>query len=142
MLKRFNTTMLNSKRSEGKSLGIVYASPSSDTLGTTLFKNTNRPKLKRVKRKIINDRDISPSLFEKLKNKCVKECKELKQKDIIEVLYKLNLSNVTIAKIVNDLIDDANATQGSIASMIRFLKTSQTSQKMAQELDNLLDEEL
>lgn len=109
---------------------------------TTLFKNTNRPKLKRVKRKIINDRDISPSLFEKLKNKCVKECKELKQKDIIEVLYKLNLSNVTIAKIVNDLVEGANATQGSIASMIRFLKTSQTSQKMAQELDKLLGDDL
>ena len=141
MLKRFNTTMLSSKRNEGKSSGVVCSSLSS-SLDTTLFQNTNRPKLKRVKRKIINDRDISPSLFEKLKNKCVKECKELKQKDIIEVLYKLNLSNVTIAKIVNDLIDGANATQGSIASMIRFLKTSQTSQKMAQELDKLLEDDL
>ena len=107
-----------------------------------VFKNTNRPKLKRVKRKIINDRDISPSLFEKLKNKCVKECGELKQKNIIEVLYKLNISNVTIARVINDLIKEANATQGSVASMIRFLKTSQTSQKMAQELDKLLEDDL
>lgn len=114
----------------------------SPSLDTTLFQNTNRPKLKRVKRKVINDRDISPSLFEKLKAKCIKECSELKQKNIIEVLCKLNLSNVTIARIVNDLVDGANATQGSIASMIRFLKTSQTSQKMAQELDKLLGDDL
>ena len=98
--------------------------------------------MKRVKRKVINDRDISPALFEKLKAKCIKECSELKQNNIIEVLCKLNLSNVTIARIVNDLVDGANATQGSIASMIRFLKTSQTSQKMAQELDKLLGDDL
>lgn len=140
MLKRFNTTMLNSKRSEGKSLGVVYSSLS--TSDTTLFQNTNRPKLKRVKRKIINDRDISPSLFEKLKLRCKKECATLTQKNIIEVLYSLNISNITLARIINDLIPDAKATQGSVASMIRFLKTSQTSQKMAQELDKLLEDDL
>lgn len=147
MLKSLKNNKILSVRKRGispveyiKEKAVAYQPASS--LDTTLFQNTNRPKLKRVKRKIINDRDISPSLFEKLKNKCVKECKELKQKDIIEVLYKLNLSNVTIAKIVNDLIDGANATQGSIASMIRFLKTSQTSQKMAQELDKLLNYDL
>lgn len=146
MLKRFKNNNITSMRKGSNPIGekvgrgICRYSSHLDTVGTTLFQNTNRPKLKRVKRKIINDRDISPSLFEKLKTKCLKECKELKQKDIIEVLYKLNLSNVTIAKIVNDLVDGANATQGSIASMIRFLKTSQTSQKMAQELDRLLED--
>ena len=141
MLKRFNTTMLSSKRNEGKSSGVVYSSLSS-SLDTTLFKTNVRPKLKRAKRKIINDRDISPSLFEKLKKKCQTSCVELKQKNIIEVLYKLNLSNVTIARVINDLVEGANATQGSVASMIRFLKTSQTSQKMAQELDKLLEDDL
>ena len=119
MLKKFNTTMLSSKRNEGKSSGVVFSSLSTSS-DTTLFRNTNRPKLKRTKRKIINDRDISPSLFEKLKKKCQMSCVELKQKNII----------------------GANATQGSVASMIRFLKTSQTSQKMAQELDKLLEDDL
>lgn len=141
MLKRFNTTMLSSKRNEGKSSGAVYSSL-SPSLDTTLFKTNVRPKLKRTKRKIINDRDISPSLFEKLKKKCQTSCVELKQKNIIEVLYELNLSNVTIARVINDLVEGANATQGSVASMIRFLKTSQTSQKMAQELDKLLEDDL
>ena len=141
MLKKFNTTMLSSKRNEGKSSGVVFSSLSTSS-DTTLFRNTNRPKLKRTKRKIINDRDISPSLFEKLKKKCQMSCVELKQKNIIEVLYELNLSNVTIARVINDLVEGANATQGSVASMIRFLKTSQTSQKMAQELDKLLEDDL
>lgn len=147
MLKSLKNNKIISARKRGispveyiKEKAVAYKSVSS--LDTTLFQNTNRPKLKRVKRKVINDRDISPALFEKLKAKCIKECSELKQKNIIEVLCKLNLSNVTIAKIVNDLVDGANATQGSIASMIRFLKTSQTSQKMAQELDKLLGDDL
>lgn len=140
MLKSLKNNKILSVRK--REISPVEPTSSLDTLGTTLFQNTNRPKLKRVKRKVINDRDISPALFEKLKAKCIKECSELKQKNIIEVLCKLNLSNVTIAKIVNDLVDGANATQGSIASMIRFLKTSQTSQKMAQELDKLLGDDL
>ena len=147
MLKSLKNNKILSVRKKGispaeyiREKAVAYQPASS--LDTTLFQNTNRPKLKRVKRKVINDRDISPALFEKLKAKCIKECSELKQKNIIEVLCKLNLSNVTIARIVNDLVDGANATQGSIASMIRFLKTSQTSQKMAQELDKLLGDDL
>lgn len=146
MLKSFKNNNIVSMRKrsgdisiEGKG-GVVYSSVSS--LDTTLFKNANRPKLKRTKRKIINDRDISPSLFEKLKLKCKKECATLTQKNIIEVLYSLNISNITLARIINDLIPDAKATQGSIASMIRFIKTSQTSKNMANELDKLLDKEL
>ena len=126
MLKSLKNNKILSVRKKGispaeyiREKAVAYQPASS--LDTTLFQNTNRPKLKRVKRKVINDRDISPALFEKLKAKCIKECSELKQKNIIEVLCKLNLSN---------------------ASMIRFLKTSQTSQKMAQELDKLLGDDL
>ena len=134
MLKRFNTTM--SKR------GIIHSSTSVNASGTTLFRKEVRPKIKREKRKIINDRDISPSLFEKLKNKCKRECLTLSQKNIIELLYPLNISNITLAKIVNDLVEGANATQGSIASMIRFLKQSEKSVDMAKELEKLLEEDL
>ena len=145
MLKSFSNNKIYSMRKcnrdisiEGKG-GRISSPPSS---GTTLFRKEVRPKIKREKRKIINDRDISPSLFEKLKNKCKRECLTLSQKNIIELLYPLNISNITLAKIVNDLVEGANATQGSIASMIRFLKQSEKSVDMAKELEKLLEEYL
>lgn len=109
---------------------------------TTLFKKEVRPKLKREKRKVINDKDISPSLYEKLKLKCLSLGFELKQKDIIEVLYPLNISNITMARIINELVPDAKATQGSVASMIRFLKQFKSSKQLADELDKMLDDML
>lgn len=143
MLKRFNTTMLSSKRNEGKSSGVVYSSLST-SLDTTLFKKEVRRFSSQRKRKIINDRDISPSLYEKLKKKCLNNiaCRPIKQRDIIEVLYELNISNVTIARVINDLVEGAKATQGSVASMIRFLKQSDKSKTMADALDKLLEDEL
>lgn len=142
MLKRFNTTMLSSKRNEGKSSGVVYSSLS--TSDNTLFKKEVRRFSSQRKRKIINDRDISPSLYEKLKKKCLNNIahRPIKQRDIIEVLYDLNISNVTLARIINDLVKGAKATQGSVASMIRFLKQSDKSKTMADALDKLLEDEL
>lgn len=109
-------------------------------LGTTLFENKVRPKTKPKKRRVIPDKDITPSLFTKLKNKCLSRGYELKQKDIIEELYDLNISNITMARVINDLIPTARATQASVASMIRFLKNRKNNNSMVEELDKILDE--
>lgn len=149
MLKSFkNNNIVSMRKREGKSeawrvLGDPsYSYPSS--LGTTPFKKEVRGFSSGVKRKVIFDKDISPAMFEKIKTKCTNGIahRPLTQKDIIEFLYPLKLSNVTIAKVVNDLVEGANATQGSIASMIRFLKQSKKSVDMAKELEKLLEEDL
>ena len=111
------------------------------SVGTTLFKKEVRPKLKQTKRKIIMDRDITPTIFEKLKKKCVQDSYTLSQKSIIEVLYPLGISNITISRVINDLLPEAKSTQGSVASMIRFIKTQHSSKQMANELDRLLNSE-
>ena len=118
---------------------------SADTGGTsadtTLFKKDVRQKLKQIKRKIIMDRDITPTIFEKLKKKCVQDSYTLSQKSIIEILYPLGISNVTISRVINELLPDAKSTQGSVASMIRFIKNQYSSKQMANELDRLLNSE-
>lgn len=148
MLKSFKNNNIVSMRKRNGDISIegkgevVYSSISS--LGTTLFKKEVRRFSSRRKRKIINDKDISPSLYEKLKKKCINNIahRPIKQRDIIEVLYDLNISNVTMARLINDLVEGARATQGSVASMIRFLKQADKSRAMANELDKLLEDEL
>lgn len=111
------------------------------SVGTTLFKKDVRPKLKQTKRKIIMDKDITPTIFEKLKKKCVQDSYTLSQKSIIEILYPLGISNITISRVINELLPDAKSTQGSVASMIRFMKTQHSSKQMANELNRLLNSE-
>lgn len=149
MLKAFKNNKIISMRKGNISIGEkvdVSSLASADTgrlsADTTLFKKEVLPKLKREKRKVINDKDISPSLYEKLKLKCLSLGFELKQKDIIEVLYPLNISNITMARIINELVPNAKATQGSVASMIRFLKQFKNSKQLAEELDKMLDDVL
>ena len=108
---------------------------------TTLFKKDVRQKLKQTKRKIIMDRDITPTIFEKLKKKCVQDSYTLSQKSIIEILYPLGISNITISRVINELLPEAKSTQGSVASMIRFIKNQYSSKQMANELDRLLNSE-
>lgn len=142
MLKTFKNNKIISMRKGNISIGEKVDISSLSSADTTLFKKEVRPKLKREKRKVINDKDISPSLYEKLKLKCLSLGFELKQKDIIEVLYPLNISNITMARIINELVPDARATQGSVASMIRFLKQFKSSKQLANELDKMLDDML
>lgn len=141
MLKAFKNNQIISMR-KGISLEGKGNSSSISSSDTTLFKTEVRQKLKHKKRKVIMDRDISPSLYNKLKLKCLESGCELKQKDVIEILYPLNISNITIARIINELVPNAKATQGSVASMIRFIKDFKSSKQLANELENLLDYEL
>ena len=147
MLERFENRIINKRGispikkmlenfNEGK--GNISSLPSSDT---TLFKKDVRPKLKQTKRKIIMDKDITPTIFEKLKKKCVQDSYTLSQKSIIEILYPLGISNVTISRVINELLPEAKSTQGSVASMIRFIKNQYSSKQMANELDRLLNSE-
>lgn len=161
MLERFENRIINKRGispikkmlenfNEGK--GNISSLPSPDTgrisvgtggisTDTTLFKKDARQKLKQTKRKIIMDRDITPTIFEKLKKKCVQDSYTLSQKSIIEVLYPLGISNITISRVINDLLPEAKSTQGSVASMIRFIKNQYSSKQMANELDSLLNSE-
>lgn len=121
--------------------GGIYADTDRISVGTTLFKKDVRQKLKQTKRKIIMDKDITPTIFEKLKKKCVQDSYTLSQKSIIEILYPLGISNVTISRVINELLPEAKSTQGSVASMIRFIKNQYSSKQMANELDRLLNSE-
>ena len=130
-------------KSDNSSFATGRTSADTDriSVGTTLFKKDVRQKLKQTKRKIIMDRDITPTIFEKLKKKCVQDSYTLSQKSIIEVLYPLGISNITISRVINELLPEAKSTQGSVASMIRFIKNQYSSKQMANELDRLLNSE-
>ena len=111
---------------------------------TTLLEKDVRKNLKRAKRKVISDKEVTPRLFDLLIGKVyynVQNPDDIKQKDIIEILYDLNISNTTIARVINYLIPTAKATQGSVASMIRFLKVKED-KSMVNALINQLESEL
>lgn len=99
----------------------------SNKMDTTLLKTEVRQNSKRTKRKVIEDKFITPQVFDMLVTKVYSEVEniyEIKQKDVIEILKPLHISNKTIAKVINTVIPYAKATQGSVASMIRFLDSN------------------
>lgn len=86
-------------------------------------------KTKRQRRKTIPDECIT---LEQYKNILGKVCEtimldedELSQKNIIRITLKYNLSNNMIAQIINYLLPNAKATSGSVASMIKFIRTQE-----------------
>jgi hypothetical protein len=79
---------------------------------------------KRAKRKVIDDKFITPQVFDLLTTKVyatVENIYDIKQKDVIDILRPMHISNKTIARVINAVVPYARATQGSVASMIRFL---------------------
>lgn len=117
---------------------------------TTLLENTSLDFEKKTRRKVIKDSDITPELFDLLVTKAYEGLTnpyEGSQEEIINILYPLNVCNKTIARVVNYLIPSARATQGSIASMIRFLNSKHNSTKakrktLSQQLADELFKEL
>lgn len=95
-----------------------------------------------TRRKVIKDNLITQDIYDKLIGKIFIELqdKDVTQSNIIDVLIPLNISNQTIARVVNDLIPTAKATGGSIASMIRFKKTKNNDDILLNELMNELEE--
>ena len=90
------------------------------------------------KRKVISDKMISEELYAKaLYNLCSKlerDNIEVTQHNIIKILLPMKFSNTMIAVFINDLIPEANATRGSIATQINYLKRKRNETEM------LLDE--
>lgn len=63
------------------------------------------------------------------------DIQDIAQKDVVEFSLPLKLSNKTIARLINALIDGANATAGSVNQLIRFKnKQNDKNQKMLSEL--------
>lgn len=90
------------------------------------------------KRKVISDKMINEELYAKaLYNLCSKlerDNIEVTQHNIINILLPMKFSNTMIAVFINDLIPEANATRGSIATQINYLKRKRNETEM------LLDE--
>lgn len=90
------------------------------------------------KRKVISDKIISEELYAKaLYNLCSKlerDGIEVTQHNIIKILLPMKFSNTMIAIFINDLIPEANATRGSVATQINYLKRKRNATEM------LLDE--
>ena len=86
------------------------------------------------KRKTISDKIINEELYAKaLYNLCSKlerDNIEVTQHNIIKILLPMKFSNTMIAVFINDLIPEANATRGSVATQINYLKRKRNETEM------------
>lgn len=86
------------------------------------------------KRKTISDKMINEELYAKaLYNLCSKlerDNIEVTQHNIIKILLPMKFSNTMIAVFINDLIPEANATRGSVATQINYLKRKRNETEM------------
>lgn len=91
-----------------------------------------------TRRQTIPDDMITEETFGKIIEKFLMErddIQDIAQKDVVEFSLPLKLSNKTIARLINALIDGANATAGSVNQLIRFKnKQNDKNQKMLSEL--------
>ena len=90
------------------------------------------------KRRVIPDKIINEELYAKalysLCSKLERDNIEVTQHNIIKILLPMKFSNTMIAVFINDLIPEANATRGSVATQINYLKRKRNETEM------LLDE--
>lgn len=97
--------------------------------------NASKNNRQGTRRQVIEDRLITDDILGKIIDKVyasVDNPYDIGQQEIITVLLPLKLSNATIARVINTMIPDSKATQGSVASLIRFMN------KKADMLDELL----
>lgn len=108
-------------------------------------KENNIMVTKRCRRQTISDSKITDEVFEKILEKFLysrDDITNITQRDIIEFSLPLKLSNLTIARLVTALIEDSNATAGSINQAIRAIEKSKAnSDKMLDELISKLEGE-
>ena len=80
------------------------------------------------RRKTIQDKMISPEAYEKILGYTFFKLQDMEvtQKSIIKTLLPKGLSNTTIARVINDIILEARATSGSVASLIKFMNKRNT----------------
>lgn len=86
------------------------------------------------RRKTISDNLITDNVYENLLGYTFFKLQDMEvtQMNIIKTLLPKNISNATIARIINDIILEARATKGSVASQIRSMN------KQSTEVDELL----
>ena len=91
-------------------------------------------------REVIDDRNITDEVYEQLFGyTCYKlQDRAITQKDIVKLLLPKKISNRTIARIINDVIPEAHATKGSVASIINSMRRS--TKKKRDITSRLLDE--
>ncbi len=78
------------------------------------------------RRQTISDSLIDTETFYKLLNYTltkVKDVNAVTQTEIVNILLPKKLSNITIAKVINVLLPEARATKGSIASLIKHIRS-------------------
>ena len=99
-----------------------------------------KPMTKKNKKKVIQDKFITDELFNRLLFKTAEQLqdKQFKQIDIYNVLQKYNLSNKTVARIINELIPTAHATQGSVTSLVWNYNKNNPKDKYSKELEEML----
>ena len=86
------------------------------------------------KRRVIPDKIINEELYAKalysLCSKLERDNIEVTQHNIIKILLPMKFSNTMIAIFINDLIPEANATRGSVATQINYLKRKRNATEM------------
>lgn len=68
---------------------------------------------------------IAVKVLEKVEN-----IYDISQIELVRIMLDMKLANETIAKVVNNILPNAHATRGSIASLVRHIRNK----------NNLLDE--
>lgn len=109
---------------------------------TTKQDNISRQVVNNKRRKVIDDKLITEDILGKIIAKVyatVDNPYDIGQQDIISVTLPLKLSNTTIARVINEMIPNSKATQGSVASLIRFMNRKDD---MLDELLSKLEEDL
>ena len=83
--------------------------------------------LTKNRRQTISDNLITPEIQEKIIAKVyekVEDVYNVSQVEIVSIMLDMKLANETIAKIVNKVLPNARATKGSIASLIKHIRSS------------------
>lgn len=79
------------------------------------------------RRQTISDNLITPEIQDKIIAKVyekVEDVYNVSQVEIVSIMLDMKLANETIAKIVNKILPNARATKGSIASLIKHIRSS------------------
>lgn len=77
------------------------------------------------RRQTISDKYLTPEIINRLIEKVyanVNDAYDIKQKEVVNILVPLKISNATIALIINTVIPTAKATAGSVATLIRNIR--------------------
>jgi len=85
------------------------------------------------RRQTISDSLITPEMQEKIAVKVLEKVEniyDISQIELVRIMLDMKLANETIAKVVNNILPNAHATRGSIASLVRHIRNK----------NNLLDE--